>query len=223
MRKILLLVLCICFLFSGNCLAMQFSQPVKIGGICLNQSTKQGISVEDASYNNGDYYTGVLKNNRSTYGKGVARFGNDKDALYVHYNYYTDLGKFYFGDKDKQNTIVPPNIITIYDIYRIRSNEGVTIYPLYRFYSAESDYFIIGRRTDGRFVKYIDTKEITKRYFGENTHVIYKNISTQGDTLTMEYQRYGNKQIVEGEFYFKWDDNAQWFSVKQGSEKVVRS
>ena len=73
------------------------------------------------------------------------------------------------------------------------------------------------------FVKYINTEEITKRYFSEKSYVIYKNISTQGDSLTIEYQYYGDKQIVEGEFYFKWDNNAQWFSVKQGSEKVVRS
>ena len=223
MQKILGLMMFVCLLFSGNCFAMQFSQPVKIGGICLNQSTKQGISVENASYNNGDYYTGVIKNNRSTYGKGIARFGNDEDALYVHYNYYTDLGKFYFGGKDKQNTIVPPNVITIYDIYRIRSNEGITIYPLYKFYGAEFDYFIIGRRADGRFVKYIDTEEITKRYFGWNgesaSPVMYKNLSVQNDTLIMEYQRYSIDGIVKGKFYFKWDDKAQWFGVAQGNEK----
>lgn len=209
MWKVFSLVLCMCLLLSGNCFAMQFSQPVKIGGISLNQSTRQGISVENASYNSGDYYAERIKDNRSTYGKGIARFGNGEDALYVHYNYYTDLGKFYFGGKDKQNTIVPPNVVTIYDIFRINTDEGITIYPLYKFYGPESEYIIIGRRADGKFIKYIDTEELTKRYFGTGSYIIYRNLSTKGDTLIIEYYQSG----VSGTFYFKWDNKAQWFSV----------
>lgn len=227
MWKFLGMILCMCFLFSGNCFAMQFSQPVKIGGICVDQSSKQGVLIENASYNNGDYYIKAKKDNRSTYGKGMARFGNGEDALYVHYNYYTDFGKFYFGGKDKQNTIVPPNVLTIYDIFRINTDKKITIYPLRKFYSAESDYIIIGRRADGKFVKYIDTREITKRYFSWDgtgaSSVTYHDLYTQGNTLIMKYQRYGYKQLIEGTFYFKWDDNAQWFGVEQGTETVIRS
>lgn len=219
MQKVFGLILCVCLLFSGNCRAMQFSQAVEIGSVFVDQTGKQGILIKNASHNNGDYYTKARKNNRNTYGKGIAQFGNDEDALYVHYNYYTDFGKFYFGGKNKKNTIASPNIVTIYDIFRIDTDEGITLYPLHRFYGPESEYIIIGRRTDGRFVKYINTEEITKRYFGEKSYVIYKNVSTQGDTLIIDYYHSG----ARGKFYFKWDDNAQWFSVKQGSEKVVRS
>lgn len=174
MRKIWGLVLCMCFLFSGNGFAMQFSQPVEIGSVFVDQTGKQGILIKNASHNNGDYYTKARKNNRNTYGKGIAQFGNGEDALYVHYNYYTDFGKFYFGGKNKQNTIASPNIVTIYDIFRIYTNEGITLYPLHRFYGPESEYIIIGRRADGKFVKYINTEEITKRYFSEKSYVIYK-------------------------------------------------
>ena len=209
MKQIWGLVLCVCMLFSGSCFAMQFSQPVKVGGICVDQTGKQGILIENASYNDGDYYTKARKDNRSTYGKGVARFGNGEDALYVHYNYYTDFGKFYFGGEDKQNTIIPPNVLTIYDIFRINTDEGITIYPLYKFYGPESEYIIIGRRADGKFIKYIDTEELTRRYFGTDSYIIYRNLSTKGDTLIIEYYQSG----VSGTFYFKWDDKAQWFSV----------
>lgn len=213
MWKFLGMILCMCFLFSGNCFAMQFSQPVKIGGICVDQSSKQGVLIENASYNNGDYYTKAKKDNRSTYGKGMARFGNGEDALYVHYNYYTDFGKFYFGGKDKQNTIVPPNVLTIYDIFRINTDKKITIYPLRKFYSAESDYIIIGRRADNKFVKYIDTEELTKRYFGEKNLVQYRDLFSQDNTLIMRYRYHNENNIIEGNFYFKWDDKAQWFSV----------
>ena len=226
MRKILGLLIFIFLLFSGNCFAMQFSQPVKIGGIFIDQTGKQGVIVKNASYNDGDYYTKARKNNRNTYGKGIARFGNDKNALYVHYNYYTDFGRFYFGGKDKQNTIVSPNIVTIYDIFKIDTNEGITIYPLYRFYGPESEYIIIGRRADGKFVKYIDTKEITKRYFGWNMQGVspatYVDLSVQGDILVMKYCYWNrvNKTTTGGRFIFKWDDNAQWFSVDRTVDNV---
>ncbi len=222
MRKILGLMMFVCLLFSGNCFAMQFSQPIEIGQIGTIQ-VGGGISVKNAFYNNGSQYN--RKNDPDRYGKGIAGFGEKDNALYVHYDYYNARDTFYFGDKNKNNTI--KDNFLYFQLYKINTNEGITIYPLYKSYGPEFDYLIIGRRADGRFVKYIDTREITKRYFGWNgesaSPVMYRNLSVQNDTLTMEYQRYGNKQRIQGKFYFKWDDKAQWFGIKQGSEKVVRS
>ena len=114
-----------------------------------------------------------------------------------------------------------------YEIYKINTNENIVIYPLVKIYGPEFDYLIIGKRADDRFVKYIDTREITKRYFGWNgesaSPVMYRNLSVKNDTLIIEYQRYGNKQRIQGKFYFKWDDKAQWFGIAQGKEEVVRS
>ena len=172
--------------------------------------------------------------------KGIAHFGEGTDDLYLYYNMEKCLN---IGGNALNNTISED--IWGSDIYQIQYSKTSSVYPIYdmkhnhignetRFetrsvysiYNMKADYIIIGREINSfsrQFVKYIDTKEITKRYFSEKSYVIYKNISTQGDSLTIEYQYYGDKQIVEGEFYFKWDNNAQWFSVKQGSEKVVRS
>ena len=222
MRKILGLMMFVCLLFSGNCFAMQFSQPIEIGQIGTIQ-VGGGISVKNAFYNNGSQYN--RKNDPDRYGKGIAGFGEKDNALYVHYDYYNARDTFYFGDKNKNNTI--KDNFLYFQLYKINTNEGMNIYSLYKSYGPEFDYLIIGRRADGRFVKYIDTREITKRYFGWNgesaSPVMYRNLSVQNDTLTMEYQRYGNKQRIQGKFYFKWDDKAQWFGIKQGSEKVVRS
>jgi len=222
MRKILGLMMFVCLLFSGNCFAMQFSQPIEIGQIGTIQ-VGGGISVKNAFYNNGSQYN--RKNDPDRYGKGIAGFGEKDNALYVHYDYYNARDTFYFGDKNKNNTI--KDNFLYFQLYKINTNEGINIYSLYKSYGPEFDYLIIGRRADGRFVKYIDTREITKRYFGWNgesaSPVMYRNLSVQNDTLTMEYQRYGNKQRIQGKFYFKWDDKAQWFGIKQGSEKVVRS
>lgn len=218
MKKLFALVLGICFLLSGNCFAMQFSQPIKIGGTGYRQAGGLGVDLRNATYNDGNYYDKYHKG----YKKGLARFGNGKNALYLHYNIGSD---FRFGDKDISNTIV--NDYNIIEIYQINSDEQLILYPLYNTYGSELNYIIIGRRADGRFVKYIDTNEITKRYFGWNgenvSPVIYRDLSTKGDTLIIEYRRhYSVNGIAKGNFYFKWDENAQWFSVAQGEEQIIR-
>ena len=74
MKKLFGLILCICFLFSGNCLAMQFFQPEEIGLTGNVQVNRVGIKVDGATYNTGSYYTGnkVLKDrNTEGYEKGV--------------------------------------------------------------------------------------------------------------------------------------------------------
>ena len=219
MRNFFGLILCVCLLFSGNCFAMQFSQPVEIGGISVMQAGGGGVCVDEADYNDGKFYTKYKKDNTRGYGEGIAGFGKGKDIIYVHYDYNVYEG-FYFGGKDKNNTI--KDDFPCYDIYKINTNEGITIYPLYKSYGPEFDYLIIGKRADGKFVKYIDTREITKRYFGWNMHgaspTMYKDLSVQGDTLVMKYHDW--KTATEGRFIFKWDDNAQWFSVDRTVDNV---
>lgn len=217
MQRVFGLILCVCLLFSGNCFAMQFSQPIEIGIAGYQQAGGGGVMIKGATYNNGNYYKRFTKNNKKGYEKGVARYGNGEDALYVHYNFgKNDLR---FGGKDINNTIV--NDYLIIQMYKINSDEQITLYPLYNTYGPELNYIIIGRRADGKFVKYIDTNEITKRYFGWNgegvSPVVYRNISTQGDTLIVEYKK---RNGIQGNFYFKWDDNAQWFSVDRTVDNV---
>ena len=213
MRKILGLMMFICLLFSGNCFAMQFLQPIEIGAVGIMQSGGGGVSIDGADYNSGKFYTKYRKDNTRGYEKGIARFGDGEDALYLHYSY---RGYLKFGGQDINNTI--EDNILISTIYKIKSNEGITLYPIYKTYGPEFDYLIIGRRADGRFVKYIDTREITKRYFGWNGNsvspIVYLDIYTQGDTLILPYYHLKNIKS-KGKFHFKWDNKAQWFSVEQ--------
>ena len=213
MRRFLGLVICICLLFSGNCFAMQFYQPIEIGQIGTIQ-VGGGISVKNAFYNNESQYN--RKNDPDRYGKGIAGFGEKDNALYVHYDYYNARDTFYFGDKNKNNTI--KDNFLYFQLYKINTNEGINIYSLYKSYGVESDYLIIGKRTDGKFVKYIDTREITKRYFGWNGNsvspIVYLDIYTQGDTLILPHYHLKNIKS-KGKFHFKWDNKAQWFSVEQ--------
>ena len=230
MPKILGIILCMCFIWSETCYAIQFSQPLKIGTIDFKQGG--GVSISGAASNSVQFFPGFRRRyvKDDTFGdeKGIAHFGEGTDDLYLYYNTEKCLN---IGGNALNNTISED--IWDSDIYQIQYSKTSSVYPIYdmkhnhignetRFetrsvysiYNMKADYIIIGREINSfsrQFVKYIDTKEITKRYFGENTHVIYKNLSTQGDTIIIDYYSSGTK----GKFYFKWDDKAQWFSVKQ--------
>lgn len=206
-------------MIASDCFAMTFSQPVKIGRIgwfrgeffCLN-----------SFYEEGDYYTQYDKDDKKTYGrKGVVGFGNNSNALYVHYNSYEAKknrdGKVYLGGKNLSNTI--PLDVQNEFIYQIDSNIGLTIYAIRFFYGPDSEFTIIGKKNDGTFVKYIDTREISKKYFGIDSKrgassIFYNTPNSQDNTLVISYSDGRNVRTPIGEFRFKWDDDAQWFSVE---------
>ena len=85
-------------------------------------------------------------------------------------------------------------------------------------YGPEKAYILIGCQFDGKFVKYIDTTKITKRYYiwdrSGASPIFYKRITVRGDAITISYMAH-RSNINLGEFRFKWDNKAQWFSVEQ--------
>ena len=213
MLKIGKIIICMCFILSETCYAINFSQPVKIGTMDFKQDG--GVYISGAIYNKVQFFP---ENRRTfvkddTFGdeKGIACFGKNTDDLYIYYNTEKCLN---IGGNTLNNTI-SRNILDCV-IYQIKYDRNDSVYSIY---DMNTDYIIIARKINSYsrdFVKYIDTKEITKRYFGENSHVIYKNLFTQGDTIIMDYYFSG----IEGRFIFKWDDNAQWFSVDRTVDNV---
>ena len=200
---------------------MQFSQPVYIGKIEVGiQSPIGGFFIDGAKYNKGNYFTKYRKDNTHSYDKGTAIFGEGKDALYVHYDYEMYIQ---FGDKNISNTVAL-DVGHMGNIQQIKTNSGITFY--YISFGYKWGYFyIIGKRQDGKWIKYISSRETLKSYFpelldwGHAPHyppVIFKNfknISCQNDTIIVPYTNLSND--LNGEFRFKWDEKAQWFSVEQ--------
>lgn len=226
MTTVMLFVFWMCCF--GTVFAMSLSQPEKIGGIGVAQAGVGGggIYVDNATANDGDYYRIYNKDNNHTFGKGTAMFGQGADALYIHYNAYQEKYRecVYCGGKSIDNTVQLR--ILIDTIYKINTDMGITLYPIRFYYGLESQWRIVGRRQDGKFVKYIDTEEITKRYFGDNVTnhngelVSYRMIECYGDTIVAKYDvgvkhHVGRGKSGEyGELRFKWDEAAQWFSVE---------
>lgn len=217
-ERVLGLIIGVCMLAGSSCFAMQFSPVEEMGEAGVSQAGRSGggMVIINATHNTGDYYITNTYNahNTQSYGKGVATFGDGDDALYMHYNMYDHIPTV-MGGKNIHNTIQWRFLIG--HISRIRTDKGITLYAINNTYGPESDYVIIGRRTDGVWVKYLDTREITNRYWkwdGFGPLIVeYTQLRTDGDTLIMNYRNWRFQE--KGEFRFRWDENAQWFGIEQ--------
>ena len=202
---------------------MQFSQPVKLSGIVGTVfDPKLGFSVENVTSNNGTF-SGTYRHGKC-YSKGVARIGSGDDALYAHYDVNKDWRHTYFGGENPKNTF-PLFVTNNYqgeEIHKINSNIGITLYAIWTGFEMPdaTDIYILGRHKDGKWVKYIDTENIRKTYFGENASVGFASkFVVKNDSVTLSYfvKESGRsfRMNAGGEFRFKWDEAAQWFSVEQ--------
>ncbi len=95
-------------------------------------------------------------------------------------------------------------------INAVKSNEGVTVYPIISDYGPEKAYTVLGRQKDGNFVKFFDTDAITAKYFGNGRNgmptVVYTKLTVAWDTLALSYSKAGMPAITVEEMRFKWDD-----------------
>lgn len=240
MKKFLGLLVTL-MMIASNGFAMVFSQPVETGFSLRFMQAGGGVSIKNATENNGDFYKweyngkiiiydGSGKNGSVSYGKGIARWGNGIDSLYAHYDAYNRKdSNIYFGDKNVRNTVPINSVVFGEEIFKISTDSRITFYMIHTSYDLpdETWWTLIGRRTDGVWVKYFESLNVTEKYFGkqgdvwEGKSICCKNFRVSGDTMVIEYSRYHkniNKRgelVKEGEFRFKWDDKAQWFSVKQ--------
>ena len=151
--------------------------------------------------------------------KGVAKFGSGSNAIYQHYDIDNNDGNYIMvGSENIQNTIKVSSYING-SLYCVKSDSNVVFYMIQTGYDVHEDdgYIIFGKRQDGSFVKYLDTDDIKKNYFGERSSIAWGNINFQGNTIKIVYEKHisGYNYTKIGEFRFKWDNNAQWFSIEQ--------
>ena len=210
------------------CSAMQFSQLVELGRI--GGDPGGGFEIDGADYNNGSFYKGQ-RGRGALYEKGVARFGDERNALWVYYDCSRGKGRTYreaytplFGNKER----------TVGVNLRAGEGDGIRVYSIKNdcditlFFVAGNGcvfgaehYVIMGYNKEGKFVKYIDIREIAEKYLGK------RNMGMKGaylgryycrdDTIIAEYidpRISKDFQTPVGEFRFQWDEKAQWFGVE---------
>ena len=217
-------------LISSTCLAMTFSQPQKFNGYITHAGDNfNGFIVKDVINNQGNIIKRI--NNTSFYDRGIAKFGNGEDALYAHYDIKKDM-QVHFGNKNYNNTfpIWFLYILPSHSIYKIYTNTEVILYLICSGAELQGGegYYILGRRNDGIFVKYIDTDIIARDYFGAvnrknnlgiipSAKVAFNMPIIKNDSIIIEYLIHQGRGVFKksGEFRFKWDDAAQWFGIEQ--------
>lgn len=208
-------LLIILMAMTSTCLAMTFSQPVKLGRVSDYREANEGYEIVGATDNSGSIKKPTSKiAAKYTYVNGIAKFGIDDDAIYFHYNNARN-----YGGKDLNNTF-PFTSAYGCDFTQIKTDSDVTLYMVHeRDYDIRGEkYILLGRRKDGVFVKYFDTMDLTQIYFDKPKTFreipYYAKWHCIGNTIVVEYGRL-NSTSSEGEFRFKWDEAAQWFGVEQ--------
>lgn len=221
---------------SSSGFAMNFSQPQWVGHYIWN-IVRPWFIICGETYNSAKplkgyyYYNGfkhkvneyVLNGRKcNVYNKGIARFSNGDDALYLHYNYNYSDSYERLGGKDFKNTL-DFHTGNSYEIFKVTTDSGYTFYLLRdSIVDIENAYFIfIARKPDGSWIKFFNTEEIRKKYIAQLPIYSFE-AATNKDTIILRYHVSENAHYIaknydpneHGEFRFKWDDKAQWFSVQ---------
>ena len=209
-------ILAILFSICQNCFAMNFSEFVKLGGTSY---PPWGIEIKNATSNTGtpkkvNAGSKEKVNWHTVHENGIAQFGNGDDSIYCHYSSPSAM-ESYFGDKDKSNAIEIEEELYGTSISQIKNDSDAKIYLLHSGGASSQSYICLGKKNDVTWVKYFDTRKIAKKYF--NAWAIISDAILENDTLVIGYHTRGtreNRSSQRGEFRFKWDDAAQWFSVE---------
>lgn len=215
--RIFVLVLSIFVLCIESASAMQFFQSEKLGYISFYMAQNGGVYFQGESNVNGKYRSSSNGAGREYYGKGLVKYGSGHDAMYIHF----DTSEPYHcnarvGSKEIGNTIEV--FLQSDTIKRIKTDAGITLYVFDYSHSFQRFYTIVGVTPSGKFVKYIDARVITSKYYGEGAKksIQFQNLICSGDTIIIPYAFYYGTYIENiGEFRFKWDENAQWFGIEQ--------
>ena len=232
MKKIFVAVVSVLFV-AQTALAMTFQQPVKIGEVIYPPYGY--FEIKGATYHKGSRCSRTdepYKHALNLYEKGTAQFGTGNDALYFHYDENTKGedplykgGRFSlsrFGSKDINNAVqILPGIPT--NIWRVKTNSNRTFFIIEQGSAAGFGicHVVIGKNKDGKWVQFFDTRDVKKQYLGEKAE---RNIGGEWgvfhfaeNTIIMKYGKYRRIDVfnAQGEFRFKWDEAAQWFSIEQ--------
>ncbi|MBO6179819.1 MAG: hypothetical protein J6O04_11625 [Selenomonadaceae bacterium] len=221
LKKVIFVLAGVCFVFGANAFAMTFTQSVKIGTMGFPmQAPYHGFIITGEAQNTGKPYK-EQTNNVKTYKKGVACYGNGDGALYCDYDFEAkDFSQSVkFGGKD--NYVVHLGG-SFKDIFKIENTDNLPMYAIYHKYCV-TELNILGKQKSGKWVSFINSKEISKRFFGgkdaykEDGGVMYDAPVCVGESIVIKYFRWhwNGESQPEGEFRLKWDDKADWFGIEQ--------
>lgn len=207
MKKLTSLVfsMVLTIILSATCFAMQFSQPVELGVSSYGYFNTTGHQIEGATRIKANKYFHPVKKTYTGYDKGYATFDGGK--LYVYYDGAEEC-LVRIGADDRTNTVQT----ACGRISRINTDQGITLYFLNGGGENYPSYALIGKRADGRFVKYVNGEAIDKAY-GIGGGDQWYSIDVKKDSIIVHY-RMGAKEIFK-RVKLQWDEAAKWFSYEK--------
>lgn len=233
MKKITIYFFLFMLITLNHTSAMKFNAPSIISGnIEWKTSYPLGFSFSSDSKIKGEYFTILDKYNTSTYANGIAYFANDSEGLYAHFDItHKSDGMFTqgmntpyigFGTKNGERVYNFKSIEKINQIHKITTDSGVTLYMIQATQSNlknDFDFMLLGKRNDGKLVRYFLMSEVLDNYLGklaEERAYIKRWRLVGNNSVEVEYDKAASYQNFRpaGKFVFNWDTEAQWFSVK---------
>ena len=193
---------------AASCFAMQFSQPVKVGVSFCDPYNGYGHQIEGATEIKAKKYFHPVKKAYLGYDKGYATFDGGK--LYVYYDGANNF-TVRIGASDRANTVQTE--CGAGAISKINTDQGITFYffngvDAYGERGQYPSYELIGKRADGRFVKYVEGVAIDKAYgISQGYDQTYYTIDVKKDSIIVHYRSLDNVNIK-----LQWDEAAKWFS-----------
>ncbi|MBR1729796.1 MAG: hypothetical protein IJ728_09770 [Selenomonadaceae bacterium] len=238
MQKFFGLIIII-MLMSSTCLAMNFQQSIKLGSFST-LPPYGAFRFEGATSNQGELSKEVEYKSGTEYAKGVAAFGTGENILYVHYDnsyFYTDdfklnafkskelINSCRIGDSNIENTLILPlSFPHSCNIYQIKNDSNMSLYLLEYDTTGIPSYKVIGKRSDGKWLRYFETVA-AEQYYGM-FNAFCHSFKLDGDQIIFQYGRYDiveKKFITNVELHFIWNYADQWFGVEQVNINVEQS
>ena len=232
-----ILTITIIYFTSSSCLAVTFEKATELGSVS-SLSPSGAFKIEGAVFNKGEFSTDKEYEGTKVYNKGLACFGMGEAALYIHYdNSYVKSKDFMLkafhsqelkkscqiGDREDMKNIFPMPLAFphAFNIYKIENDKGINLYLLQYDVDTLPSYKAVGKRPDGKWVKYFDT-EAAEKYYGMKLAFCH-NFYLKDNKVIFEYGRYNSEEKkfeTYIELQFIWNDKDQWFGVDQAVPEI---
>ena len=230
LRK-LFLVFFVIMVMNSTVSAMKFENSTALGSISALPPSG-AFRIEGATSNEGERSNKKEYKTGREFVKGVACFGAGENSLYVHYDnsyYYTEdfienlfrskelANSCRMGANDIKNTVILPlGFPHNCQIYQVKNDSAIKMYLLEYDKNTVPTYKLIGKLTDGTWVKYFETVA-AEQYYGMKFAFCH-NFYLKDDMIVFEYGRYNSdekKFVTNIELQFIWNETDKWFGLNQ--------
>ena len=207
MKDIKTILLTILLLTFSSTSFAWFSQPPEIGRFRIDYNRDTGIHFDKGAYNQGTkHYSKARKAYTDGYSKGIATFDGGKLSVY----YDAPMWKSKIKVGEKSNSI--DSVISFNNLYKVINENGRTFYLMIVSADVESDFILFGKLPNGKYAKYVDSKNINIPYFGTEM-IVYEDVSVTNNAIAVHFRYFTKGGVKTGRVLLPWSESAQWFGI----------